>query len=75
MGDLVHLDEIRAKRALPEPMLPLTKIMELYGFSRRWWEYRATEGLPRHRWGGRWRYRASEVENWMRERGHAREAG
>jgi predicted DNA-binding transcriptional regulator AlpA len=52
----------------PERPLKLAEIIDLYGFSPRWWRYRAAEGLPRHRWGGQWRYYPSEVEEWMERR-------
>lgn len=54
-----------------EPLLTLRQVMERYGFSERWFRYRLKEGLPAHRWGGQWRFKASEVEAWMRGNGHA----
>ena len=56
------------ERRMPEPMLSLRELRMRYGFSERWWRYRVRDGLPRHRWGGQWRFRASEVEAWMEER-------
>lgn len=53
---------------LPEPMLTLRQLQALFGYSSRWWRYRVKEGLPRHRWGGHYRYRASEVEAWLADR-------
>lgn len=51
-----------------EPLLSVRELMALYGWSERWWRYRIAEGLPRRRWGGQWRFRASEVEAWIESR-------
>lgn len=52
-------------RRYPEPLLTLAELMKVYGFSERWWRYRIAEGLPTVRWGGRLKFRATEVEAWM----------
>lgn len=52
-----------------EPLLTLAELQVLYGGSERWWRYRIAEGLTKHPWCGQWRFRASEVEAWMRENG------
>lgn len=55
-------------RREPEPWLKMADLIERYGFSERWWRYRLKEGLPAHRWGGEWRFKASEIEAWMEAR-------
>lgn len=54
-----------AHRREPEPLLKLSDLCDRYGFSERWWRYRLADGMPAHRWGGQWRFRASEIEAWM----------
>lgn len=48
-----------------EELLSLRDLVEMYKFSERWFRYRIAEGMPKHRWGGQWRFKASEVEAWM----------
>ena len=55
-------------RRRPEPLLDLGDLMDAYSYSERWWRYRIAEGLPTVRWGGRLKFRASEVERWMENR-------
>lgn len=55
-------------RRHPEPLLELADLMRLYGFSERWWRYRIADGLPTVRWGGRLKFRATDVEVWMETR-------
>ena len=57
-----------AHRREPEPMLTMRQVVERFGFSERWWRYRLADGMPAHRWGGQWRFRASEIEAWMETR-------
>jgi len=46
------------------------QLAEYLGFSKRWVELKVREGMPCHRWGGKQlRFRASEVEAWLEERG------
>ena len=52
-----------------ERLLKVSDLVRMYGFSERWWRYRIAEGLPRHRWGGQYRFYASEVEAWIERRG------
>jgi predicted DNA-binding transcriptional regulator AlpA len=49
-------------------LVSLVELMDLYGYSERWWRYRLKDGLPKHPWGGRLRFDPSEVEAWMEER-------
>ncbi len=51
-----------------EPLLELADLMERFGMSERWWRYRIAEGLPTVRWGGRLKFRATDVEVWMETR-------
>ena len=51
-----------------EPLLTMRDVVERYQFSERWFRYRLAEGMPAHRWGGQWRFRASELEAWMASR-------
>ncbi len=55
-------------RREPEQLLTMAGLIDRFGFSERWWRYRLAEGMPAHRWGGRWRFRASEIEAWMEAR-------
>lgn len=64
-AQVIHLADYRPPAR--EPLLTIAQLQERYGMSRRWWAYRIAEGLPRHRWGGHYRYRASEVEAWIME--------
>ena len=51
-----------------EPLLTMRDVVERYQFSERWFRYRLAEGMPAHRWGAQWRFRASELEAWMASR-------
>jgi predicted DNA-binding transcriptional regulator AlpA len=57
-----------AHRRRATRLVPLSELIEQYGFSERWWRYRLAEGLPRRRWGRQLRFDLSEVEQWMEER-------
>lgn len=46
-------------------LVPLSELVDLFGFSERWWRYRLKEGLPAHKWGGGLRFDPLEVEDWM----------
>jgi len=56
------------ERRRPRRLVSLAELMDLYGFSERWWRYRLKEGLPRHAWGRRLRFDVGEVEAWMKGR-------
>ena len=57
-------------------LVPLSELQECFGYSERWWRYRLSEGLPRHKWGSRLRFNPTEVEAWLDERYvHGTEAG
>lgn len=62
--------DLASRRPLPvEAMLNLKEVMDRYGYSDRWWRYVMKEpGFPKHKWGGHWRFRASEIEAWMAQR-------
>lgn len=62
-----NLDAYRQRRE-PEPLLKMKDLVERYQMSDRWFRYRLAEGMPAHRWGGQWRFKASEVEAWMEQR-------
>jgi excisionase family DNA binding protein len=51
-----------------EPWLTKAQLAQVLGFSERWIEQRVNEGMPRHKWGGRVRFRRSDVEHWLDER-------
>jgi predicted DNA-binding transcriptional regulator AlpA len=69
MGEMGRVIEFPRHRREPEPLLTMRDLVERYQMSERWFRYRLAEGMPAHRWGGRWRFRASEVEAWMEARG------
>lgn len=64
LAEVIQLGERRGAKRL----LPLSEIIERFGYSERWWRYRLQEGLPCRRWGGRLRFDPSEVERWLEER-------
>ena len=45
------------------------EVAEHLAFSARWVELRVAEGMPSYRFGGRRRFRISEVERWLRQHG------
>ena len=51
-----------------EPWLSKKQLAAHLGFTTRWVELRVTEGMPSERWGGRFRFRVSEVEPWLKGR-------
>jgi predicted DNA-binding transcriptional regulator AlpA len=56
-----------------EPWLSKRQVAEHLGFSVRWVELRVREGMPHQRWGSnRLRFRVSDVETWLEERGNDR---
>jgi predicted DNA-binding transcriptional regulator AlpA len=54
-----------------EPYLTKAQVADHYGFSPRWVELRVGDGMPCYRFGGRVRFRLSEVESWLQERAAA----
>ncbi len=56
------------ERRHPEPLLTLAELRGMFAYSERWWRYRIAEGMPRRRWGGQYRFSASEVQAWLDER-------
>jgi excisionase family DNA binding protein len=48
-----------------EPWLSKRQLAQHLGFSGRWVELRVKGGMPHKRFGGRLRFRASEVEAWL----------
>jgi predicted DNA-binding transcriptional regulator AlpA len=57
------------ERRDPRRLVPLTELIDLYGFSERWWRYQIAAGLPIHRFGRRaLRFDPAEVEQWLEER-------
>lgn len=62
---VVHLEPWLDKRALAAHL----------GCSVRWVEGRQAEGMPHAVIAGRIKFRASEVEPWLEERGHLERRG
>jgi len=58
-------------RATAEPWLAKRQIAAHFGFSIRWVELRVREGMPSQMIGGRRRFKVSECETWVLERGAA----
>ena len=50
------------------PLLNLAELIEVFGYSERFWRYRIAEGMPTHRWAHRLRFRVDEVESWLQRR-------
>lgn len=50
-------------------------VADFFGMSRRWVEYRISEGMPSHLIGANRRYRVSECEDWLRREGYLKEDG
>jgi excisionase family DNA binding protein len=61
MGSVVRMP----LRAGVEPWLSKRQLAQHLGFSGRWVELRVKAGMPHKRFGGRLRFRASEVEAWL----------
>ncbi len=61
-----------AATSISEPWLTKEQLADRLAVSRRWIDYRRTEGMPCHKWGGVVRFRLSEVEVWLNERSAAR---
>ncbi len=53
---------------LSERLLTTAELCERLAFSDRWIRYRLKEGMPRVRYGRSLRFRASEVDAWLKER-------
>jgi predicted DNA-binding transcriptional regulator AlpA len=66
MGAGATVIRFPVERRQPRRLVPLTELIELYGFSERWWRYQIAAGLPAHRFGQRaLRFDPLEVEAWM----------
>lgn len=50
-----------------EPWLSKQQLAGHLGFSVRWVELRVRDGMPCERFRGRLRFRASDVEAWLKE--------
>ncbi len=59
-GDLVHL----------EPWLDKKGLGDYLACSERWIEERMAEGMPHVKIAGRIKFKASEIEPWLEEKGH-----
>lgn len=68
MSQSARVIQFPAHRREPEPLLTMAQLIDRYAKSERWFRYRLAEGMPAHKWGGTWRFRASEVEAWIEER-------
>ena len=68
MGERVRVIPFPRHRREPEALLTMRDLVERYQMSERWFRYRLAEGMPAHRWGAQWRFRASEIEVWMEDR-------
>jgi excisionase family DNA binding protein len=55
------------RRVMPERWLTKRELAEHLGYSTRWVEYRVREGMPNERLGRRMRFRATDVEAWLRK--------
>lgn len=58
-----------------EPWLDKRGMCDYLKCSPRWLADRMVEGLPRARIAGRVKFRASECERWLAERGHLEREG
>lgn len=56
------------ERRQARQLVPLTDLIERFGFSERWFRYRIAEGMPAHKWGSRLRFDPTEVERWLEDR-------
>lgn len=54
-----------------EPWLSKRQIAAHFGFSTRWVELRVRDGMPSQMIGGHRRFRVSECETWVLEKGVA----
>jgi len=68
MGEVARVILFPLHRREPEPLLTMRDLVDRYQMSERWFRYKLAEGMPGHRWGGCWRFRASEIEAWMESR-------
>ena len=62
---VVSLAAYRHQRTGTEPWMTKPQLAAHLGFSTRWVEYRVAEGMPHARFGGRLRFQASAVEDWL----------
>lgn len=54
------------KRQLPEPYVSTCEVAEFLGKPESWiYDKAGPLGMPRHRLGNHYRYRLSEVANWV----------
>lgn len=67
MGELVRLP----LRPGAEPWVSKKQLAGHFGYSIRWVELRVREGMPSQMIGGQRRFRISECESWVMERGAA----
>jgi hypothetical protein len=58
----------------PEPYLSKQSLAAHYAMSVRWVELRMKGGLPHEHMDGRARFKLSETDPWLCERGHLRRA-
>lgn len=49
-------------------LVTVKDLVEMYGFSTRFWYARKAEGMPHRRWSSRLRFDPDEVREWMDER-------
>ena len=60
---------------MPEPWLDKRGIAAHFARSVRWIERRMEDGLPHAHIAGRAKFRVSEVEPWLVQRGHVERRG
>lgn len=58
-----------------EPWLDKRALAEHLGCKVRWIEYRKAEGMPHAVIAGRIKFRASEIEPWLEQRGYLERRG
>ena len=58
-------DTPQVSSILPERWLTRRQIAKHYAFSTRWVERQTAAGMPGRRIGGEWRYKLSEVDDWL----------
>lgn len=64
------MTDVVADIAALEPWLDARALAQHLGCSTRWLRYRIAEGMPHAMLAGRQKFRVSEVEPWLEERGH-----
>ena len=65
MGEVIRMP----LRPGSEPWLSKRQIADHFGYSTRWVELRVKDGMPSQMIGGHRRFRLSECEQWLLERG------